>query len=97
MSKFANTFTSYSIDSSLFIDVTAKRDDGQFWDFGTREKFEPMQQELQAELLIGSAPCISVLTLLHSSEKGMKEQIEKAQDEERDDTHKRASKRTRDS
>ena len=36
VSKFANKFTSYSTDSSLFIDMTAKRDDGQFWDLGTR-------------------------------------------------------------
>ena len=28
VSKFANKFTSYSIDSSLLIDMTAKRDDG---------------------------------------------------------------------
>ena len=35
-SKFANKFTSYSIDSSPFIDMTAKGDDGQFWDLGTR-------------------------------------------------------------
>ena len=36
VSKFANKFTSYSIGSSLFIDMTAKGDDGQFWDPGTR-------------------------------------------------------------
>ena len=40
MSKFANKFTIYSIDSRLFIDMTAKRDDGQFWDLGTREDQE---------------------------------------------------------
>ena len=89
MSKFANKFTSYSIDSSLIIDMTAKRDDRQFWDLGTREdqeRLEQMQQEHQTELLIGSAPCISFRTVLHRSEKGTKEQIEKAQDEERQHT-----------
>ena len=89
VSKFANKFTSYSIDSSLIIDTTAKRDDRQFWDLGTREdqeRLEEMQQEHQTELLIDSAPCISFRTLLHSSEKGTKEQIEKAQDEERHHT-----------
>ena len=45
-----------------------------------------MQQEHQTELLFGSAPCISFRTLLHPSEKGTKEQIEKAQDEERQNT-----------
>ena len=86
VSKFANKFTSYSIDSSLIIDVAAKRDDRQYWDLGTREdqeRLEHMQQEHQTELLIGSAPCISSRTLLHPCEKGMKEQIEKAQDEVR--------------
>ena len=68
VSKFADKFTRYSIDSSLFIDMTAKRDD-EFWDLGTREdqeKLEQTQQEHQTELLIGSAPCISFRTLLHS-------------------------------
>ena len=45
-----------------------------------------MQQEHQTELLIGSAPCISFRTLLDPSEKGTKEQMEKAQDEERQNT-----------
>ena len=40
MSKFANKFTSYSIDSGLIINMTAKRDDRQFWGFGTREDQE---------------------------------------------------------
>ena len=86
VSKFENKFTSYSIDSSLFIDMTAKRDDGQLWDLGTREdqeKLERMQQEHQTELLIGSARCIFFRTLPHPSEKGTKEQLEKAQNEER--------------
>ena len=89
-SKCANKFTSDSMDSSLFIDMTAKRDDGQFWDLGTREdaeKLEQMQQEHQTELLIGSAPCVFFRTLLHPSEKGTKGQIEKVQDEERQYTH----------
>ena len=86
MSKFANKFTSYSIDSSLITNMTAKRDDRQFWGFGTREdqeRLEHMKQEHQTELLIGSAPRMSFRTLLHSCEKGTKERIEKAQDEER--------------
>ena len=65
VSKFANKFTSYSIDSSLIIGMTAKHDDRQFWDFGTREdmdRLEHMQQEHQTELLIGSAPCKSFRT-----------------------------------
>ena len=81
VSKFANKFTSYSNDSSLIIDMAAKRDDRQFWHLGTREdmeRLEHMQQEHQTELSIGSAPCISFRT-----QKGTKEQIEKAQDEER--------------
>ena len=59
VSKFANKFTSYGIDSCLVIDMTAKRDDGQFWDLRTREdqeKLEQMQQEHQTELLGGRAP-----------------------------------------
>ena len=85
VSKFAKRSTSYSIDSRLVIDMTAKRDDGQFWDLGTRgpQEILPNQQEHQTELLIGSAPCISFRTLLHSSKEGTKEQIKKAQDEER--------------
>ena len=89
VSKFANKFTSYSIDSSLIIDMTAKRDDRQFWDIGTREdqeRLEQMQVEHQTELLIGSAPCIPFAHLLHIFEKGTKEQIEKAQDDERNHT-----------
>ena len=86
VSKLANKFTSFSIDSSLIIDMTVKLDDRQFWDLGTREdqeRLEQTQQEHQTELLIGSAPCKSFRTLLHPCEKGTKEQIEKAQDEER--------------
>ena len=89
VSKFANKFTRYSIDSSLIIDLTAKCDDGQFWDLGTREdleRFERMQQEHQTELLIKSAPCISFRALLRTapSEKETKHQIKKVQDEERE-------------
>ena len=47
VSKLANKFTSYSIDSSLFIYVAAKRDDGQFWDLGTREDQEKLEQMQQ--------------------------------------------------
>ena len=89
VSKFANKFTSSSIDSSLLFVTAAKRDDRQFWDFGTREdqeRLEQMKQEHRTELLIGSAPCMSSRTLLHPCEKGTKEQIEKAQDEERQHT-----------
>ena len=50
VSRFAKKSTSYGIDSTLIIDLTAKRDDGQFWDLGTREdreRLEQMQQEHQ--------------------------------------------------
>ena len=56
VSRFANKSTSYGIYSTLIIDLTARRDDGQFWDLGTkedRERLEQMQQEHQTELLIG--------------------------------------------
>ena len=68
VSRFANKFTIYSIDSCLIIDLTTRRDDGQFWDLGTeedRERLEQMQQEHQTKLLIGSAPCTSFCTLLY--------------------------------
>ena len=84
VSRFANTSTSYGIDSTLIIDLTARRDDGRFWDLGTREdreRLEQMQQEHQTELLIGSAPCISFRTLLYPS--GTKTQIDRVQDQER--------------
>ena len=35
MSRFANKPTSYGIDSTLIINLTARRDDGRFWDLGT--------------------------------------------------------------
>ena len=84
VSKFANKFTSYSIDSSLIIDMTAIPDDRQFWDLGAREeqerlRLEQLQQEHQTELLVGAYPFAH---LLHPCEKGTKEQIKKAQDEE---------------
>ena len=37
VSKFANKFTSYSIDSSLIIVMTAKHYDRKLWELGTRE------------------------------------------------------------
>ena len=86
VSKFANKFTSYSIDSSLIIDMTAIPDDRQFWDLGAREdqeRLEQLQQEHQTELLVGAYPFAH---LLHPCEKGTKEQIKKAQDEERQHT-----------
>ena len=89
MSKFANKFTSFSIGFSLIIVLTAQHDDRQFWDLGTREdqeRLEQLQQEHQTERLIGSAPCKSFRTLLHPCEKGTKKQIEKAQDEKRQHT-----------
>ena len=84
VSRFANKSTSYSIDSTLIIDLTARRDDGRFWDLGTkedRERLEQMQQEHQTEILIGSAPCISSRTLLCPS--GTKTQTDRVQDQER--------------
>ena len=84
VSRFANKSTSYGIDSTLIIDLTARRDDGEFWDLGTkedRERLEQMQQEHQTELLIGSAPCISFRTLLYPC--GTKTQTDRVQDQER--------------
>ena len=84
VSRFANKSTSYGIDSTLIIDLTARRDDGQFWDLGTREdreRLEQMQQEHQTELLIESAPCISFRTLLYPC--GTKTQTDRVQDQER--------------
>ena len=84
VSRFANKSTSYGIDSTLITDFTARRDDGRFWDLGTkedRERLEQMQQEHQTELLIGSAPCISFRTLLYPS--GTKTQTDRGQDQER--------------
>ena len=40
VSRFANKSSSYGIDSTLIIDLTARRDDGRFWDLGTREDRE---------------------------------------------------------
>ena len=56
-------------------------DDGQFWDIGTREdreRLEQMQQDHQTELLIGSAPCISFRTLLYPC--GTKTQTDRVQE-----------------
>ena len=78
LSRFANKSTNYGI-----IDLTARRDDGRFWDLGTREdreRLEQMQQEHQTELLIGSGSCISFRTLLYPS--GTKTQIDRVQDQE---------------
>ena len=36
-SRFASKSTSYGIDSTLIIDLTARRDDGQVWDLGKKE------------------------------------------------------------
>ena len=84
MSRFANISTSYGIDSTLNIDLIIRRDDGRFWDLGTkedRERLEQMQQEHQTELLIGNAPCISFRTLLYPSR--TKTQTDRVQDQER--------------
>ena len=70
--------------TQLIIDLTARRDDGQFWDLETREdreRLEQMQQEHQTELLIGSTPCISFRTLLYPC--GTKKQTDRVQDQER--------------
>ena len=90
VSRSANKSKSHGIDSTLIIDLTARRDDGQFWDLGTREdreRLEQMQQEHQTELLIGSAPCISFRTSLFSS--GTKTQTDRVQDQERQYTRAR--------
>ena len=83
VSRLANKSTCYGIGSTLIIDLTAKRDDGQFWDLGTREdrvRLEQMQQEHQTEFLIGSAPCIFFRTLLYPC--GTKTQTDRVQDQE---------------
>ena len=95
-SRFANKATSYSIYPSLFIDMTARRDDGQFWDLGTRQdqkRLDQMQQKHQPDLLIGSAPFTSFRALLHSLK--TKEQTEKMQDEEGQHTQVVHQRRTR--
>ena len=69
---------------SRFANKSTRRDDGRFWDLGTREdreRLEQMQQEHQTELLIGSAPYISFRTLLYPS--GTKTQTDRVQDQER--------------
>ena len=43
VSRFANKSTSYGIDSTLIIDLTARRDDGQFRDLGTKEDRERLE------------------------------------------------------
>ena len=94
VSKFANKSTTYGSDSTLIIDLTARRDDGRFWDLGTREdreRLEQMQQEHQTELLIGSASlfaryCIPV-------EQRPKLTVCKTKN---DNTRERALKRTKD-
>ena len=68
----------------LFGASVSRCDEGQFWDFGTeedRERLEQMQQEHQTELLIGSAPCISFRTLPYPC--GTKTQTDRAQDQEK--------------
>ena len=100
MSKFANKFASYSLDSSLFVNITAKRDEGQFWDLGTRvdqERLEHMQQEYQTELLIGSAPCMSFRTLLCTPARMERNGRLRKCKTKRDGIHKHASKPMRDS
>ena len=44
VSRFANKSTRYGLVSTLIIDLTARRDDGQFWDLGTREDRERLEQ-----------------------------------------------------
>ena len=86
VSRFENKFTSYSIDSSLIIDLTTRRAERQFWDLGTeedRERLEQMQQEHQTELLIGSAPCTSFRTLWYPCEKRTNHRFERMQEQEK--------------
>ena len=97
VSRFANKSTRYGIDSTLIIDLTARRDDGQFWDLETkedREILEQMQQEHRTELLIGSAPCISFARYSIPVERRPKLTECKTKN---DSTRERASKRTKDS
>ena len=96
VSRFANKSTSYGTDSTLIIDLTARRDDGQFWVLGTRknrEILEQMQLEHQTELMIGKAPCISSARFSIPVERRPKQTERKTK---KDRTRERASKRTRD-
>ena len=64
--------------------MTARRDDGQFWDLETsedRERLEQMQQKHQTELLIRSSQCISFRRLLYPC--GTKTQTDRVQAQER--------------
>ena len=100
VSKFANKFTSDSIESSLIIDTAAKHDDRQFWDLGTREDQERLEQTAartrNRTLDWKRAMCISSRTLLHPAREKRKSKLRKRKTK-RDSTPKRASKRTRDS
>ena len=87
MSELANKFTSCSIDSSLIIDMTAKRDDGQFWDSrnerGSRELGANAARTPNRSLDWKRATHILSHIIAPPSEKGTKDQIVKAQDEVR--------------
>ena len=88
MSKFASKFTSYSIDSSLFfIDVTAKHDDGSLIQGLPNERGPREIGTNAARTSNRTLDCKCAMHILSHitapSENGMKEQMEKAQDEER--------------
>ena len=63
---------SFTLRAQVAAESGLARDDGQFWDLGTKEdqeRLERMQQKHQTELLIGSAPCMSFRTLMHPARK----------------------------
>ena len=86
VSRFANKFTSYNIDSSLVIDLTTRRDDGTilgpWYGRGHREAGANATGNTKQKHLIGSAPCTSFCTLLYPCEKPTNHQLERMQHQE---------------
>ena len=87
--RFASRASSYGLRPSFFIDMTAKRDDGEYWDLGTegdQRRLVCMQSEHRPDLLIGSPPCTSFCALLRLS----KAEAEIAEMQEEGKKHVRA-------
>ena len=72
MSRFANKSTSCGIDSTLIIDVTGKRDDGRFWDFGKRREQRKVganaTRTSDRTTMGGSSRLAALLTRKHAGE-----------------------------
>eukprot|EP00971_Amphidinium_carterae_P016548 326784-Amphidinium_carterae.1 len=73
---------SYGLQPGFFIDLTAMRDDSNYWDLG-RDEDQQMLNELQEkerpQLLIGSPPCTSFCPLLRLSKS--EDEIQEARSE----------------